>query len=214
MVAATKMDKIKNILFDFGGVILTLSPETATARFKALGLADAEERLDIYTQSGIFGDLERGKISDTEFVSELSRLTGRKLTWEQCQHAWRGYCKEVPQRNLDALVRLRAEGYRVILLSNTNPFMMGWALSDEFDGNGHSLEHYMDAVYMSYKCGAMKPDAKFFNHVLASEGIAPAETLFLDDGQRNVEAAGKLGIHTMLTPNGNDWTNEIYKHLK
>lgn len=208
-----KENKIKNILFDFGGVIITLSPETATARFKAMGVADAEERLDIYTQSGIFGDLERGVITDKEFIKELSHLVGHELTWKQCQHAWLGYCKDVPQRNLDALTRLRAEGYRVILLSNTNPFMMGWALSDRFDGHGHSLEYYMDAIYMSYKCGAMKPDAKFFRHVIDSEDINPAETLFLDDGQRNVEAAEKLGIHALLTPNGSDWTHEIYNHL-
>jgi 5-amino-6-(5-phospho-D-ribitylamino)uracil phosphatase len=207
------MGKIKNILFDFGGVIVTLSPETAVKRFTELGLPDAEKRLNIYTQSGIFGDLERGRISDEEFISQLSKLTGRSQTWDGCQYAWLGYCKQVPQRNLDTLTRLRVEGYRVVLLSNTNPFMMGWALSDRFDGQGRSLSHYMDAIYMSYKCGAMKPDAAFFNHVLSNEGIDPAETLFLDDGQRNVEAASQLGINTMLTINGEDWTKEIYKHL-
>lgn len=208
------MGKIKNILFDFGGVILTLSPETATRRFEELGLPDAGKHLDIYTQSGIFGDLECGRISDKEFVNELSRLAGRELTWEQCQHAWLGYCKEVPGRNLEALLRLRNEGYRTILVSNTNPFMMKWALSDSFDGQGQPLGHYLDALYMSYRCGAMKPDSAFFNHVLRSEGINPSETLFLDDGRRNVEAAEKLGINTMLTVNGDDWTQEIYNYLK
>lgn len=210
----TAMGKIKNILFDFGGVILTLSPETATRRFEELGLPDAGKQLDIYTQSGIFGDLECGRISDRDFVDGLSQLAGRKLTWEECQHAWLGYCKEVPRRNLDILLKLRSEGYHTVLVSNTNPFMMDWARSERFDGQGHPLDHYIDAIYMSYKCGAMKPDATFFNHVLSSEAINPAETLFLDDGQRNVEAAEKLGINTMLTINGEDWTQDIYDYLK
>lgn len=208
------MNTIKTILFDFGGVILTLDPQEAIRRFEELGLADAAQRLDVYTQSGIFGDMERGKITDEEFRVELSKLVGRQLTWQQCLYAWKGYCKELPKRNLDALLKLRKEGYRVVLLSNTNPYMMSWAMSDEFDGCGHSLEHYMDAIYMSYKCGAMKPDEQFFRTVIASEKLIPEETLFLDDGPRNVAAASELGIRTYCTPNGDDWTEKIYDYLK
>lgn len=205
---------IKNILFDFGGVVVTLSPEEAVKRFKSLGLADAEQRLDNYTQTGIFGDLERGRISDEEFRAAFSQLVGHDVTWEQCQYAWLGYCKDVPRRNLDALLRLRSEGYRVVLLSNTNPFMMGWAMSDRFDGAGHSLDYYMDALYVSYKCGVMKPNEMFFRKVLMEEKILPEETLFLDDGPRNVAAASQLGIKTFYVPCGNDWTTEIYDYLK
>lgn len=205
---------IKNILFDFGGVVVTLSPEEATRRFKALGLADAEERLDSYTQKGIFGELECGRIGDEVFRRELSQLVGYDVTWQQCQYAWLGYCKEVPRRNLDTLLKLRSEGYRVVLLSNTNPFMMEWAMSDRFDGNGHSLSYYMDAIYTSYKCRAMKPEDVFFRKVLMAEKILPSETLFLDDGPRNVAAASQLGIRTFLTTNGEDWTKDIYDYLK
>ena len=63
---------IKNILFDLGGVIITLDPNQAVSRFKEIGLADADRRLDSYTQSGIFGDLELGKISAEEFRAGLS----------------------------------------------------------------------------------------------------------------------------------------------
>lgn len=208
------MNTIKTILFDFGGVILTLDPQEAIRRFEELGLADAAQRLDVYTQSGIFGDMERGRITDEEFRVELGRLVGHELTWQQCLYAWKGYCKDLPKRNLEALQRLRQEGYRVVLLSNTNPYMMSWAMSDEFDGEGHSLSHYMDAIYMSYKCGAMKPDEQFFRKVISSERLVPEETLFLDDGPRNVAAASELGIRTFCTPNGADWTEKIYDYLK
>jgi FMN phosphatase YigB (HAD superfamily) len=39
------MGKIKNILFDFGGVIITLDQPQAVRHFKEIGLADAEQRL-------------------------------------------------------------------------------------------------------------------------------------------------------------------------
>ena len=200
---------IKNIVFDLAGVIMTLDPAEALRRFKALGLSDAERYLDAYTQSGIFGNLEEGKITAEDFRSKLSSLTGHELTFDECKHAWLGYRKDVPQRNLDLLKELRAKGYRLILLSNTNPFMMDWALSSEFDGKGSSLNDYFDALYLSYRLGIMKPAPDFFRQVLDNENILPEETLFVDDGPRNVEAAGKLGFMTMCPDNGSDWTGEL-----
>ena len=200
---------IKTILFDMGGVVITLAQPQAIERFKALGLKDAEQRLDAYTQQGIFGDLESGKITDEDFRRELSVLVGRELTWQECLNAWKGYCGDVPKRNLRKMKELRERGYRVVLLSNTNPFMMSWVMSNEFDGEGHSLAYYLDAAYESYKCGAMKPDAKFFNAVIEGERLIPSETLFIDDGPRNIEAAKALGIQTLLVKNGEDWTGKL-----
>ena len=200
---------IKNIVFDLGGVIMTLDPAEALRRFKALGLSDAERYLDSYTQSGIFGNLEEGKITAEDFRSKLSSLTGHELTFDECKHAWLGYRKDVPPRQLDLLKELRAKGYRLILLSNTNPFMMDWALSCEFDGKGSSLNDYFDALYLSYRLGIMKPAPDFFRQVLDNENILPEETLFVDDGPRNVEAGGILGFMTMCPDNGSDWTGEL-----
>ena len=52
---------IRTILFDMGGVVITLDQQQAIKRFKALGLKDAEQRLDAYTQQGIFGDLRQAR---------------------------------------------------------------------------------------------------------------------------------------------------------
>lgn len=205
---------IKNIVFDLGGVIMTIDQNEALRRFKELGLADAERHLDPYTQTGIFGDVEEGKITAEQFRVELGKLIGRELTFDECKYAWLGYRKEVPQRNLDLLKKLRKDGYRLILLSNTNPFMMDWGLSNEFDGNGLSLKDYFDSLYLSFKIGVMKPNPAFFKHVLENEKINPAESIFVDDGKRNVEAASALGFNTFCPVNGSDWTGEFYKRLK
>lgn len=204
---------IKNILFDLGGVVMTIDQSQAVKRFKEIGLVDAEAQLDPYTQKGIFGELEEGKISALEFRVELGKIIGRELTHEECLYAWRGYSKEVPPRNLDALRKLHAEGYKLILLSNTNPYMMEWAMSNDFDGMGNSIDSYFDMSFRSYECGMMKPSNFFFRHVIDTAGINPEETLFLDDGEANVKSASELGIRTFLTTNGGDWTKEIYKYL-
>lgn len=207
------MGKIKNIIFDLGGVILTLQPEVGIARFVELGVKDAEKLMDSYTQTGIFGDLECGRITAEDFRQSVSRFVGREVSWEQCRHAWVGYAKDLPARNLQTLRQLRQEGYRLILLSNTNPYMMSWVNSPDFDGQGHGLPDYMDACYLSYNLGVMKPDPNFFKKVLEAERIQPDETLFLDDGPRNVAAAKALGIHTMQPVNGENWTKDIYQVL-
>lgn len=204
---------IRNVVFDLGGVIMTIDQNEALRRFKALGLTDAERHLDPYTQTGIFGDLEEGKITAEDFRTGLSRLIGREVTNDECKHAWLGYRKDVPQRNLDTLKDLRSKGYRLILLSNTNPFMMSWALSKDFDGGKASLEDYFDSLYLSYKVGAMKPNPEFFKNLLDNEKINPAESLFVDDGPRNIESACRLGFNTLCPVNGADWRTELYAAL-
>ena len=205
---------IKNIIFDLGGVIITLDHQYAVKCFERLGLANAAQQLDPYTQGGMFGDLEEGKINASEFIDKLSNECGRQLSYEECLHAWLAYRKELPQRNLKALRQLRKEGYRLILRSNTNPFMMHWANGENFDGDGHAISDYFDALYMSYKVGMMKPDPMFFRKVLMDEKILAEETLFVDDGPRNVAAASQLGIYTYCPENGADWTQEIHAYLQ
>lgn len=77
---------IRTIIFDLGGVIITIDHQQAVRRFEELGLKDAAQQLDPYTQGGIFGDLEMGKISAEEFRQELSKLVGRTLTYEECRY--------------------------------------------------------------------------------------------------------------------------------
>ena len=205
---------IETIIFDLGGVILTLDQPQAVRRFEEIGLKNAARQLDPYTQCGIFGALESGAITAGVFRNQLSQLVGRQLSFRECRYAWLGYAREVPRRNLRALERLRAEGYRLILLSNTNPYMMSWVYSNDFDGEGHSLQHYMDACYTSYEMGVMKPNDTFFRKVLMAEQTPPSACLFVDDGPRNVAAASQIGMRTFCPENGADWTQEIYDYLR
>lgn len=206
--------EIKTVLFDLGGVIITLDHQQAIRRFEELGVPDAAKRLDPYHQSGIFGQLEEGLISAENFRRELSKLVGYEVSMEQCEYAWQGYAKEVPQRNLDALCRLREEGYRVLLLSNTNPFMMAWAESENFNGHGHPLSHYFDACYLSYQLKMMKPSELIFREVLRREKTFASQVLFVDDGPRNVMVASQLGMMTYCPENGTDWTEKLFEILK
>ena len=205
---------IRNIVFDLGGVIMTICQEEAIKRFKSIGFKNVEDYLNPYTQTDIFGDIEEGKISAEQFRAKLSELIGKEVSYEECKFAWLGYRQDVPLRNLDILRKLKVQGYKLILLSNTNPFMMSWGLSGEFDGNGNSLESYFDSLYLSYKLGVMKPNKKIFQYIIDNEKIQPGESLFIDDGERNINAARLLGFKTLCPINGEDWTKELIELLK
>jgi putative hydrolase of the HAD superfamily len=205
---------IKTIIFDLGGVIITLDQSQAVRRFEEIGVDDVGERLNAYAQSGIFGDLEAGRITAEDFRHELSLLVGHEVTHEQCAYAWQGYAKEVPPRNLEALKRLRQEGYRVLLLSNTNPYMMEWVESERFDGCGHPISAYFDALYLSYQLKMMKPSEAIFREVLRQEKTFASEVLFVDDGPQNVAIASQLGMRTLRPENGEDWREMLFDILK
>ena len=204
---------IKNIAFDLGGVVLALSYEQAVKRFEEIGLKDARQQLDAFEQRGIFGDLESGRITAEDFRRELSKMVGRLLTMNECYQAWHGYVDHVPKRNLEELLNLRERGYRVCLLSNTNPYMMQWAGND-FDGEGHPISYYFDALYLSYECKAMKPRREIFEMMLQGQQSTPEETLFVDDGPKNVEMAATMGMHTLCPQNNEDWTEALEALLK
>ena len=208
------MKRITNIAFDLGGVVVALSHENAIRRFEEIGLRDARQHLDPYCQHGIFGYLESGKISAETFRDELSKIIGRYVTMDECYYAWHGYVESVPQCNLDMLLRLRHQGYKVCLLSNTNPFMMQWASSPEFDGGRHPLDYYFDHLYLSYQCRVMKPSAQIFELMLQGQQVSADETLFIDDSPKNVAVAQDLGIHTLCPQNNEDWIPSLQNKLR
>ena len=69
---------IKNIIFDFGGVIVHLDPPEAVRRFESLGITDARRQLDIFGQTGIFGDVEKGLITADECCRALAKESQEK----------------------------------------------------------------------------------------------------------------------------------------
>lgn len=203
----------RHIVFDLGGVVFRLDKMIAIQRFKEIGVTRVEEFLDDYAQKGIFGDLEAGILTAEQYRDELSRIVGKPLTMEQLEYAWTGYAAELYQRNFDALLHLRQEGFPVALLSNTNPFMMRWARSNAFDGNGHGLDYYFDRLYLSYEMRMMKPAPEIFEAMIEGEGTEPGNILFIDDSARNCQAAAALGIQTLNPDNGGDWRHDVYSFL-
>lgn len=136
------MGKIKNIVFDLGGVIIDLDRDEPVRRLIEIGVKDADGLIDPYEQKGVFQDLETGKIGVEEFCRYLRKYTGKDLSYEDICWAWFGFIGGVPQYKLDYILKLR-EKYQVYLLSNTNPIIqLEWAQTKEFTPAGRPLNDY------------------------------------------------------------------------
>lgn len=196
---------IKNLLFDLGGVFITLNRAESVRRFQALGVERAGEWLDAYRQSGIFLEVETGGISAQTFCQRLGEMAGRPVSYAEAENAWLGFVADVPQYKLDYLRTLRMQGYRIDILTNTNPFILGWARSARFSADGHSLAHYVDHIYASYELGCVKPDAEIFSQALRQGALEPRHTLFVDDSEKNIEAARRQGLQAMWVESGTDF---------
>ena len=198
------MAKIKNIVFDLGGVLIDLDHGQAVRRFKEIGVADAEQLLDPYEQKGIFLEVENGTITAEEYCEKLRKHAGKDIPYEDIKHAWLGFISDTPQYKLDYLLKLR-EHYNVYLLSNTNPIIQeGWARTDQFTPAGRPIGAYFDKMYTSYEVGATKPDRRIFDYMIKDTGLMPSETLFVDDGSSNIEVGQALGFVTHQPKNGED----------
>ena len=71
------------------------------------------------------------------------------------------------------------------------------------------MDDYFDKGYLSYELRELKPSEAIFRKVSADSGIIPAQTLFIDDGQKNVEAAQALGFAVYMPAPGEDFGHLI-----
>ncbi|MBQ8542644.1 MAG: HAD family phosphatase [Bacteroidaceae bacterium] len=203
---------IKDIVFDFGGVLTLIDTQQALQRFKEIGVPEPDKYINSYLQSGPFFSLENGDITAEEFCEELTKMCNRPISYAEAKHAWLGFIVKVQTEFLEFLQQLRPR-YRLSVLSNTNPFIQSWARSKEFTPAGKSLDDYFDMLFLSYKMNCSKPGEEIYRKMLLEGNMKAEETLFIDDGERNIAAARKVGINILKVGNGEDWRETLTKVL-
>ncbi len=195
-------DGIRNIVFDLGGVVIDLCRENAVAALRALGLKEADQMLGLYRQEEPFLGLETGRITAGEFFETIRRsCPGASDT--QITEAFNAFLVSLPIERLERLRLLRREGYRVFALSNTNPVMFHSWIARAFRQEGMQVNDYFDGIVASFEELCCKPDPAIFRTVLRRYSLDPAQTLMLDDSEKNCQAARDCGMHAIrvgLTP--------------
>jgi glucose-1-phosphatase len=190
------MAKIKNVIFDLGGVLLDIDIAKTEAAFEQLGIKDFKNNYSLHKADSLFDDLETGKITETAFYDGIRNISQTQLTDAEIKNAWNALLLEFRTESLAFLQQIAAK-YNLYLLSNTNSIHLT-AFNQIFkrDIGKDSLDSYFTKAYYSNIIGLRKPHTAIYSFVLADAGITAGETLFVDDLIYNIEGAKVLGIQT------------------
>lgn len=180
--------------------------------FEALGLEKAASYFGDYGQKGPFMALERGDISVEDFHAALRQGLPADVSDAAIDTAFCKFLIGIPVARLRQLEEL-GRRYNVYLLSNTNAVMWHSTIADEFRKDGHEINHYFKGLVTSFEANALKPEEKIFRYCEQKLGIVPEETLFFDDSKVNLEAAARLGFHTVLVNPGDEFAELLAKYL-
>lgn len=187
----------KAIVFDYGGVIINIDYQATIDAFINLGVDDFEEMYSQASQSALFNQIETGKISGQFFINQLLDYLPEPTSPNDVVHAWNAMIKDVPTERVDLLLKLKNEGYTIILLSNTNEIHIAlanrrWALACNLQP-----KEVFDAVYYSHEVNLRKPNKEIFQMVCERHELEPSEILFIDDSIQHVEGAQSIGVNAI-----------------
>lgn len=194
-----------DIVFDLGGVILEIDRDRCVSRLNALGLEDAAELLDLYCQSGDFLKLEQGTLSAGGFFDSLRPKAAPGVTDAEITGAINDFITGLPINRLRALRKLREQGFRLYVLSNTNPIMYHDAIDRLFRQEGLCIRDYFDGEILSFQEKVCKPEAGIFEILLKRYHLDGEKTLFLDDSEANCEAARRCGMQAAHVAPGTEF---------
>ncbi len=200
---------IKNLLFDLGGVIIDIRRQDCVDAFEAIGLENADSYFGLYSQEGIFMAIEDGSLDTDGFHHAMHKLLPAGVTDRQIDDAFQRFITGIPAHRLEALRQLRSQGYRLYLLSNTNPVMWNDIIAREFRKEGREREDYFDGIVTSFTAKALKPSREIFEYTCRTLDIKPEETLFFDDSAANTRAAAELGFATATVEPGTEFTDYL-----
>lgn len=195
---------VRNIIFDFGGVICNIDISLTEKAFAEMGMKRFDTDYSVSEREDFFGRFETGEITPAQFRSALRPFFTGEVNDADIDVAWNALLLDMPEGRIALLKRLRKK-YRLFLLSNTNPIHYRKYLSDLREI--HGLEGFHDLfekAWFSFRIGLRKPFREAFGFVLRDAGLRPEETLFIDDSVQHVEGARRAGILAYHLSEGED----------
>lgn len=200
--------KIENIIFDLGGVILTIDYHRTIEAFKQLGIPDFDNLFTQFKQLTVFDQFERGEIPKATFLNKLKEYAGDHVGDHALIDAWNAMLGYIPQTNIDFLNHLQQE-YRLFLLSNTNDlhYEAFFDYVEQWLGR-RDLSPFFEAEYYSHQIGKRKPEPEVFQQIMHEHNLSAEATLFIDDSPQHLEGAAQLNLQTFYKTNDKNW-----KHL-
>ena len=182
---------IKCVISDMGNVLLTFDSSIFYRQISESSPYTPEQMAKIVTESsGLLSAFGTGRISPKEFFKEISDRLQVSADFESFFSAYNNVFV-LKSDVLKTLKKLKTK-YRLILLSNTDVKHVG------FIKRKFPEMFFFDDYVLSYEVGCMKPDPQIYQIALEKAKAEAEECVFIDDLEENIEAAAKMGIHTIL----------------
>lgn len=190
--------EIKNIIFDFGGVLIDWNP-----RYFFKDYFNDDEKMEYFleniAQSAWNEEQDRGRT-----LSEGTEIQVKKFPdWEKEIRAyydnWTVMLKSDIPDNVEVLRKLRKTHYHLFGLTNWSEETFPYALE-----NYDFFQLFDGKIVVSGTEKLIKPDPKIWYVLLERYNLKAQESIFIDDNAKNIETAKSLGFETIhITPETN-----------
>ncbi|SDQ04238.1 2-haloacid dehalogenase [Chryseobacterium soldanellicola] len=187
--------KIKNIVFDFGGVLVDWNP-----RYYFKEYFNDDEKMEYFlteiAQTEWNEEQDRGRL-----LSEGTEIQVKKFPdWEKEIRAyydnWTTMLRSDIPHNVEVLKKLGKTDYQLFGLTNWSEETFPYALE-----NYDFFKLFDGKIVVSGTEKLIKPDPKIWHILLDRYKIHANETVFIDDNPKNIEMAKSLGFETVhVTP--------------
>jgi putative hydrolase of the HAD superfamily len=179
-----------NLVFDLGGVVVRWDPDAIIAGVFSDPQSRAKAKDAVFSHADWL-ELDRGTLGREDAIARAAQRSGiPRADITRLLHA-------VPpslvvfQETVELMRRLKRKGYPLYCLSN-----MHFASIEHLEKN-ETFWDVFDGAVISCRLNLCKPEAGIYEHLLRTYGLAAKDTLFIDDVQKNLDAAAKLGIRTL-----------------
>lgn len=183
---------VKAVVFDIGGVLERVDddawPEVWISRWERRMDLPAGHLIAALAEHEPIGDLVTGGMSEAQMRAMYAGVLGlgEQQADEMMAELWDAYCGELDVELRDFAASLRP-AYTTAILSNS----ADGARREE--QRRYGFEQLVDVIVYSHEVGLAKPDPAIFRLTEQRLGVHPHEIVFLDDQERHVEAARRLG---------------------
>ena len=191
-IEASRVSCVEAVILDYGEVVsLPPDPDRLTELACCVGISPHKFRT-LYPIDRL--PYDAGLVEGNQYWLKFAAKAGVRLAPKKLPEIRRldvAMWSPVNPIMLDWIASLRAAGFKTALLSN---MISDMAL--------HARQHFawlnqLTCQVLSCEMGLTKPDRAIFEHCLKQLGTKPNETLFVDDVERNVEAARMLGLRAI-----------------
>lgn len=179
---------IKNIVFDFGQVLVHFDPSYMVGRY--ISEPNDAKLLEQVVFDRLYWDcLDAGTISDEKVIEACKQRLPERL-WSAVSTIYYHWIYNIPEiEGMAALVRRIREipNVRLFVLSNISLYLAEHA--DEIP-----ILSLFDECVFSSVCGKVKPNREIFEYLCTKYNMLPCETVFVDDNASNIKGAQDYGI--------------------